>query len=311
MKPFHVITPLLDSRPLSHKTGQQVFLKMECNQPTGSFKIRGIGRLCQKFAKDGCTHLVASSGGNAGNAVAYAGRKLGIPVTVFVPKKTNPIYLRQLELQGAIVRMEGDIWDEAHQAAMEFLPTVNGGYVHPFDHPVLWEGHATMIDEMVTQGEKPDAIVASVGGGGLMCGILQGLQLNGWSDVATFAVETEGAASFAACVKSGEWVTLPTVNTIASTLAAKRVTKRLFDWSQERTITSLVVSDKQAVDACRQFADDHRVLVEPACGAALAVLYDFAKELRDYKNIVVIICGGVGISMNLLQDYMQRFKLVD
>jgi len=84
MKPLHIWTPTIESKPLEEITGKKVWLKMECYQPVGSFKIRGIGRICQYFATQGKKHFVSSSGGNAGLAVAYAGRQLGIKVTVFL-----------------------------------------------------------------------------------------------------------------------------------------------------------------------------------------------------------------------------------
>lgn len=278
---------------------------MECFQSTGSFKIRGIGRLCQELVKSGHHHLVSSSGGNAGYAVAYAGRKLGVQVTVFVPKTTNPIFLKFLELEGAEVKIQGDVWDEAHQAAMEFVNKTEGGYVPPFDHPSIWAGHSSMIDEVVQQCEKPDAVIAAVGGGGLLCGVLEGLDRHGWSDTSVFSVETKGAASFAESIKAGKLITLERINTVATTLGAKRVANKLFEWSQKKLITPLVVTDHMAVSACRKFVDDHRVLVEPACGAALSAIYhinDF-ESLASAKSILVIVCGGVGISIDLLNQY--------
>lgn len=311
MQSLHIKTPLFESKQLSKLSGKKILLKMECFQPMGSFKIRGIGRLCQELIQKGCQQLVASSGGNAGYAVAYVGKKLGIPVTVFVPKTTSPIFLHHLALEGADIKIHGDVWDEAHQAAMAFVNETNGGYVPPFDHPSLWAGHSTMVDEIIQQGEKPDAVIAAVGGGGLLCGVLEGLERHGWSDVSVFSVETEGAASFAASIKAGELITLDRVNTVATSLAAKRVAAKLFEWSQKRLITPLVVSDYAAVAACKKFVDDHRVLVEPACGAALSVIYDSHKihALSAAKSIVVIVCGGVGISIDLLNQYIEKLQM--
>lgn len=307
MKSLHYQTPLYESKPLSKVLSKKILLKMECFQPTGSFKIRGIGRLCQELIEKGYHQFVASSGGNAGIAVAYVGKKLGIPVSVFVPKTTNPIFLNQLSLEGADIKIQGDVWDEAHQAAMEFVEKTGSGYIPPFDHPTIWAGHSMLIDEIVQQGEKPEAVITAVGGGGLLCGVLEGMERHGWSDVEVFSVETEGAASFAESVKEGELVTLKSINTIATSLGAKRVANELFKWSQKRVITPIVVSDYAAVTACRKFLDDHRVLVEPACGAALSVIYDSKSYnfLKDKKSILVIVCGGVGVSIDLLNQYIR------
>ena len=87
---LHVRTPLIESLPLSTRTGKRILLKMENLQPAGSFKIRGIGLLCEQGKRDGIGHFVSSSGGNAGYAAAYAGKQLGIQTTVFVPETTPP-----------------------------------------------------------------------------------------------------------------------------------------------------------------------------------------------------------------------------
>lgn len=311
MKSLHIQTPLFESKPLKKISGKKILLKMECFQPTGSFKIRGIGQLCQELINNGHEHLVASSGGNAGYAVAYAGNKLGVRVTVFVPKTTNPIFLKHLEFENAEIKIQGNVWDEAHQAALEFVNKTNSGYIPPFDHSSLWRGHSTMIDEIVEQGEKPDAIIVAVGGGGLMCGVLEGLERHQWSDVSIFSAETEGAASFEASVKARKLVTLDRIHTLATSLGAKRVAQKLFEWSTQGQITPLVVTDYEAVLACRKFVDDHRVLVEPACGAALANIYNInqIESLAKAESILVIVCGGVGISIDLLNDYIEQLKV--
>lgn len=251
LQPLHVWTPVFESKSLSKITQKTILLKMDCFQPTGSFKIRGIGRLCQELVNNGCRHLVSSSGGNAGYAVAYAGKKLGVDVTVFVPKTTKPIFLKYLEFEGAEIKINGEVWDEANQAALDFVHKINGGYVPPFDHPTIWAGHSTMVDEIVQQCEKPDAIIAAVGGGGLLCGILEGLEKHSWNDIAVFSAETEGAASLAASIHAGKLVTLEKITTIATSLGAKRVANKIFDWAQKRTINPLVVSDGAAITACK------------------------------------------------------------
>jgi L-serine/L-threonine ammonia-lyase len=99
---------------MGETAGRPVFLKMECFQPTGSFKIRGIGLLCKECVDGGASHLVSSSGGNAGFAVAYAGRQLGVDVTVVVPKTTATDVSYRIEQEGAKLVVHGCVWDESH-----------------------------------------------------------------------------------------------------------------------------------------------------------------------------------------------------
>ena len=89
MQRLHIATPLIESRALSDGARRAVWLKIESMQPSGSFKIRGIGHACQEYHRRGAHRFISSSGGNAGLAVAYAGRRLGVPVTVVVPHSTS------------------------------------------------------------------------------------------------------------------------------------------------------------------------------------------------------------------------------
>jgi L-serine/L-threonine ammonia-lyase len=251
-------------------------------------------------------HLVCSSGGNAGYAAAYAGRMLNARVTVVVPETASETAKGRMKSEGAEVIVYGRAWDESNTYALELVEQVKGAYIHPFDHPAIWTGHASLIDEAQQQCPKPDVVVVSVGGGGLLCGILEGLHRNGWADVPVLAVETEGARSFADSVAAGKLVTLPEITSIATTLGAKTVTPKLMEWVKKHDIRPFVVSDKTAIDACLRFADDLRVVVEPACGASLSVLYEHVDTLADFKLVLMVVCGGAGVSLEQLLVWQQQ-----
>lgn len=297
---LHLQTPVFEDVEINTRLDKRIFLKMDCFQPIGSFKIRGIGLLCQEAVQAGVTHLVSSSGGNAGLAAAYAGRQLGVKVTVVVPETTSTTAQRRIAAQGAEVIVHGSVWDEANAYALQLVDQVEGAFIHPFDNPTVWRGHASMIDEIVTQCPKPDALVVSVGGGGLLCGIMEGLHQHQWTDIPILAVETEGAASLAASLKAGHLETLPVITSIATTLGARQVTSQAVAWSRRHPIQSVLVTDREAVNACLQFANDLRVVVEPACGASLSLLYDNSQALAGYESVLVIVCGGAGVSLEQL-----------
>ncbi|KKO63091.1 Phenylserine dehydratase [Janthinobacterium sp. KBS0711] len=299
---LHIETPLLNSRALSLHSERAIWLKLEALQPPGSFKIRGIGLACEEYARRGASRFISSSGGNAGIAVAYAGRQLGIPVIVVVPETTSERAKALIAQEGAEVIVHGAAWQEANALAQSML-TPQDAFLHPFDDPLLWQGHAGMIDEVASAGLKPDAVVLSVGGGGLLAGVAEGLQRNGWDDVAIVAVETQGAASLAAAVAAREHVALPAVSSIATSLAARQVCAQAYAISQTRRLHSVVVSDRAAVDACQRFISDQRLVVEPACGAALAAVYGKAPELAPYRNVLVIVCGGVTATTQQLDHW--------
>lgn len=304
MTHLHIETPLFVSRPLTLRSGKEIWLKFESMQPTGSFKLRGIGQVCQSAVRQGAQRIISSSGGNAGIAAAYAGRVLSVPVVVVVPKTTTQRAKRLIQNEGAEVIVHGTSWQEANTLALSML-TETDCFIHPFDDPLLWQGHATMIDEIAVAGIKPEAIVLSVGGGGLLCGVIEGLQRNNWADMPIIAVETEGAASYAASVREGHLVELAAINSIATSLGARQVCRQAYRWSQTYPIKSVVVSDTTAVAACEQFIEDHQVLVEPACGAALATVYDRVPELSSYSSVLIIVCGGATSTLAQLQQWSQ------
>jgi L-serine/L-threonine ammonia-lyase len=300
--PLHIHTPLIESAPLSRAAGRSIWLKLEALQPPGSFKIRGIGTACEHYAQQGAKRFVSSSGGNAGLAVAYAGRLLGVPVTVVVPATTSERARELLQLERAQVIVHGASWQEANALAQSMLQN-SDAFLHPFDNPLLWTGHASMIDEVAASGNKPDAVLLSVGGGGLLAGVMEGLARNGWGDVPVLAVETQGAASLHAAMQAGERVALEAVSSLATSLGARQVCQQAFALSQGGKVHSLLVSDTDAVAACSRFLDDHRLLVEPACGAALAVAYAGAPALTAYAKVLIIVCGGASATADNLRQW--------
>src|SRR5438067_124482 len=300
-----IATPLLESRALG------CWLKMEALQPSGSFKLRGLGHACARYAQQGARRFISSSGGNAGIAAAHAGRRLGLPVLVVVPETTSARARELIAREGAEIVVHGASFQEANALALSMVGPEDA-FIHPFDDPLLWEGHAGMIDEVAQAGLAPDAVVLSVGGGGLLCGVVEGMRRQGWNEVPVFAVETLGADSYARSLRAGERIELPAITSIATSLGARRVAEQAFALASRHPVIPTVVSDRAAVEACLRFMDDHRVVVEPACGAALALAYaahdDAAGDaappvLRGYRRVLVIVCGGVTATVEQLQRW--------
>ena len=309
MTPLHIDTPLLRVPPELFGADRVVWLKMDALQASGSFKMRGVGRLVQQRVAEGATAVVCASGGNAGMAAALAARACNVPVTIVVPQTTTTAVREAIAARGANVVVHGAVWDEAHEHAKALAREQGAVYVHPFDDPLLWDGHATLIDEVVRAGVTFDCVVASVGGGGLLAGIVEGLRRNGLHSVPVVAVETNGAASFAAALAAGEPVTLPAITSIATSLGARCVMPRLLDLAREHEIISVVVSDAQAVQACTRLADTMRVLVEPACGASIAALDVHPAVFARFKAPLVEVCGGMGVTLARLAQWRMDLGL--
>nr|XP_033812419.1 serine dehydratase-like isoform X2 [Geotrypetes seraphini] len=309
---FHIATPLVESEAMSKAAGTRVLLKLENIQPTGSFKIRGIGHFCQNFAERGCKHFVCSSGGNAGLAAAYASKRLGVPSTILVPSSSPHCIVEKLNESGANVEVFGKVWDDANAKALELAKAEGWNYIPPFDHPLVWEGHSSITRELKDAlRTKPGVIVVAVGGGGLLAGVVAGMREVGWSDVPIIAMETKGADSLSAAIKAGRLVTLPDITSIAKCLGAKTVAEQALRCARECQLISLVVDDREALSAIEHFLEDERMLVEPACGAALAAVYsghiqrlqEEGRLSRDLDSVVMIVCGGSSINLAQLKAF--------
>eukprot|EP01036_Dinobryon_divergens_P027971 gene27971-36840_t len=307
---LYLNTPLVSSVFRVGGETINVHFKLENLQPSGSFKDRGIGHMISSLIEEGAVgRLVSSSGGNAGHSVATIGRKLSLPVSVFVPVTTMPMMADKIRKQLATVIVGGSNWNEADAECRKvLLEDSSARYIPPFDDHRIWAGHSTLIDEIQEQlnGVVPEAIVLSVGGGGLLCGVQQGLSRVGWSNVEILAAETEAAKA------AGKVVSLPKISTIASTLGALAVTPATL--TSPIATSSVVVSDRDAVLGAVRFADEFRHLVEPACGAALSAVYEERLQQRliggrGFKNVVVIVCGGSAVSLDLLNKWRKDFDV--
>lgn len=306
---LYVKTPLIDM--LNHSNNNRsVKLKMEAYQPPGSFKVRGMDCICRDAIKNGATHLVSSSGGNAGLSAAYVGRKLGVKVTVVIPKTTLKSAIQKLEDQGATVIVHGDSWDDANKYALSLVEKENAAYIPPFDNPKLWEGHSTLVDELKEEcTTQPDLIILSVGGGGLLNGVVEGLIRNQWTDTHILAVETEGAASLYKSITENNLTCLESISTIATSLGAKQVAAKALEYAKSYKIIPHLVTDKSAATACIKFLDEYRTLVEPACGASLSVIYDDAEVIKNFKNIAVVVCGGSIINIEKILQWKEKYNI--
>ncbi|KAF7856913.1 hypothetical protein EAF04_009674 [Stromatinia cepivora] len=329
-KPW-IRTPLVRSAALSRIAGCNVWLKLENLQPSGSFKSRGIGNLLlRSLPADPQTpvHFYCSSGGNAGLACAHAAFSLKRPCTIVVPITTSAHMISKIKLLNAEVVQTGKHWSEADRYLREELLAhdSNGVYVPPFDHPDIWEGNSGVMNEIEEEVrglgiESLDAVICSVGGGGLFNGIMQGLDRSGrlgaHSGTKVFGVETAGTASFHEALKRGELVRLDGIDSIATSLGATQVAAKSLEWGlkYKKNVASVVLSDAESVRGMVWMADEERILVESACGVSVAVaingvlreVLEEDGESVEGKNAVIVVCGGSNISLKTLAEYRERF----
>ncbi|KAH7636837.1 nadh dehydrogenase [Dermatophagoides farinae] len=336
---IYIRTPLVESIELrKYCAGRQVYLKMENCQPSGSFKLRGISNLCKYAVSNGFTEVVCPSDGDAGLATAFSAMKMEIPCHIIVGQKTPMVVCDAMRSYGATLERYGDTWEEANKHAIETITNTKTAFlVHPFDHLAVWQGHSTIIDEIVEDldGQVPSIIVTSCGGGGLICGLVQGIRRHGWEKrTKILAIETEGTHSFNLCVKAGgKRVRLNEISSIVHTLGAYEVCEQVVQYFRECNppILSRLVNDAEAAEACIRFANDHRCLVGLGSATTMASVYtgiveriltkneDLHETLYDQRDeqemnetegpIVILVCGGGEVNLNIIEENRKLFNL--
>ncbi len=131
----------------------------------------------------------------------------------------------------------------------------------------------------------------------------------GWEKTPVFVVETEGAASFSSGIKAGKVVEIEKIDTIATSLGARSVAPKAIEYAKSHPTFSKVVTDSDSIRACMRFSHDHRLLVEPACGAALSLCYNNDPDLLKFDNVLVILCGGAAVTPELLSGWSSQLDI--
>ncbi|KAK4615318.1 Catabolic L-serine/threonine dehydratase [Fulvia fulva] len=332
-------TPLIESVNLSKAAGCRIFLKLDNLQPSGSFKSRGLGNLVIKSmerAEDpDKVHFFSNSGGNAALGCISAGKFVGRPVTVVTPMSTKPHMISKLYAAGAkqVIQYGPGIKEAGDYMRQVVIPkAVERGeepiYVSPFDHPDIWDGHSTMVDEMQQQfcdlGEDaPDWVICSSGGGGLFIGLMQGIEDQGptWDKTKVLTCGTHGADALTTSLAKGENTTLPKITSIATSLGVARVSDRAFELAVEGRasgkVKNTVLTDAEAAMGCWRFAEDERLLVEPACGVNIALCYGnrlkkaLGRPVRPDEKVVIVVCGGSNVSTAIVEGWREVYGDVD
>ena len=202
-------TPLVRADHFSRKLGANVFFKLETMQPTHSFKVRGaFNALMQLSDNQRESGVVTASGGNHGLAIAHAARVLGIRATIYLPESVTEAKLAAIRPLDPEIIIHGTAWDDANALAMRIAKETGRAYIHPFDDQAVMAGQGTVVLEFLQQMPAPDLIVASIGGGGLISGIISAAKH--FSPLTrVVGAETVGADSMFQSWKAGRIVELP------------------------------------------------------------------------------------------------------
>lgn len=290
--PFIRHTPLMPLPALRGDFHPDLRLKLEHLQVSGSFKARGVfNHLLQLDAEQCRRGVIAASGGNHGLALAYAAWRLGIPATVYLPARASADRERRIAAWGARVFRYGDVWDDAHQRAVEHASDEGLYYVHPFDDMRTLEGQGTLGLEVLADIPNVDLALIAVGGGGLIGGVAAALK-QARPGIRIVGVEPVGAPTMTVSLNAGRLVELPAVHSIADTLSPRSLSERTLDLARRYVDEVALVTDAQMVEAMRWLWTECNQLVEPAGAAVIAALQSGAFDIACYAAPVAVICGG-------------------
>ena len=267
--------------------GVRLFLKLELLQHTGSFKARGAFNRVLSGDVPG-VGLLAASGGNHAQGVAYVARELGYPAEIFVPASTPSIKVRRLHELGAHVVQIGDVYDDACRAAEKRAQETGALVVHAFDHREVVAGAGTIGRELQQQAPDLDTALIAVGGGGLIGGTAAWLR----DDANIVAVESEGCPTLARALLAGKPVDIEVSGLARDSLGASRIGEIGFAIASRWVDKSVLISDASIKRAQWLLWKRLRIMAEPGGATALAGLMSGDVRLQAGDRIAVLVCGG-------------------
>ena len=284
-------TPLFSSRSLSERIGAPAYLKAESFQRTGSFKPRGavyaISRLSKEQRDRG---IVTMSAGNAAQAIAFAARAAGVPVTVAMPQTAPQTKVEATRSYGAEIAFAPDITKLI--ALVGELRKRSGAYfLHPYDDAAMIVGHGTCALEILDDLPDADVVVVGVGGGGLIAGIAVAATARR-PGVRVVGVEPAGAAGMRRALDAGEPVRLEKIETIADGLAAPVAGTIPLEIVRRLVADVVVIDDDVIAEGMRFLATRAKLVAEPAGAAATGALLAGKIAVRPGERVVSIVSGG-------------------
>ncbi|MFK7940423.1 MAG: threonine/serine dehydratase [Roseovarius sp.] len=266
---------------------QQIALKLEQVQHTGSFKARGAFNtlLSCEVPQAG---VVAASGGNHGAAVAYAAQALGHRAKVFVPEMAGPAKIALIERSGADLEVVPGAYANALEGAQAYEAQTGAMQIHAYDAPATVAGQGTCLAEWEDQGLEADTVLIAVGGGGLIAGAISWLK--GRRKIV--AVEPETCAALHHALAAATPVDVEVSGVAANALGARRIGRICYDEAVAQGIETVLVNDQAILQAQAALWQQMRQLVEPAGAAALAALRSGAYVPEPGERVAVLVCGG-------------------
>ena len=308
LRPYLKPSPLVSADAYTARLGCELKLKLELLQPTHAFKVRGaLNALLTMPQSALAVGVVTASGGNHGLGLAYAARLLGVKAVIALPTTTPELRARTIRELGGEVIVYGDDWNAADELAHKLVREHGYTYLSPFDDLQVIAGQGTIALEILEQAPDTEVIVCSVGGGGLISGIVSAVkQLR--PEVRVVGVETLGADCMAQSLACGELVTLPRFTSIAESLGTRRSSERPFAMIRAGVERVVTVSDARAVAELLFTLEREKLLVEPAASCTLAALADGLVPKIAGRRVVSVMCGG-NTTLAQVNAWRERFAV--
>lgn len=282
----------------------EVYLKPECLQLTGSFKLRGSGYMISQLSDDEKAHgVIACSAGNHAQGVALAATKYGIKSLICLPDGAPISKVEATKNYGAEVCMVKGVYDDAYAKAIELRDKCGYTFVHPFDDINVIAGQGTIGLEIMEEMSDVDAIVVPIGGGGLISGVaFAAKKLN--PNIKVYGVQAAGAPSMYNSIKEGKIIKLDSVNTIADGIKVMEPGENTFKLVSEYVDEIVTVTEDEISSAILALIEQQKMIAEGAGAVSVAAVM-FNKLPVKGKKVVCVVSGG-NIDVTILSRVIKR-----
>ena len=296
--PVFLNTPQYVCEPLSEALGARLVLKLEVANPIRSFKGRGADYFMSQVIPG--ERIVTASAGNLGQAMAYAGRKRGVPLTVYASVNANPLKLERMRFLGANVVLHGDDFDAAKLEAKRFCAETGARMVEDGREPLLSEGAGTIGLELLKFPERLDAVLVALGNGAILGGVARWIKAHA-PGVQVIGVAARGAPCMERSWRSGRAIETPTINTIADGVGTRIPIPEALEDLRKTIDDVILVDDASMIEGIRLAHRHAGVVLEPSGAVGIAALLEDAARFRG-QTVATVLCGG-----NLTPEQMQTW----
>ncbi len=304
MKGIVYTTPLDYSKTFSRLSSNEIYLKLENLQKTGSFKVRGsYNKLISLSNEELKKGVVAASAGNHAQGVAYSSHMLNVPCTIVMPKGAPLSKIQATKQYGAEVVLEGEVFDDALSYAFKLKEQMGATFIHAFDDEAVMAGQGTVGLEILDQLPNVEAIVCPIGGGGLIAGVAMAVKEKN-PHITVYGVQTLACPSMKQSLQENKPVKVDSTPTMADGIAVKKPGDETFEIVKKYVDEIHCVDEEEIARTMLMVLERSKLLVEGSGAVSLAALL-FEKVNLKGKNAVAVLSGG-NVDMNFISRIIER-----